>query len=88
MRHRGPPDDRQEVPSRGPQMIEVDVRVQNEGTIFVFHLQTPKAREWVGVNVQAEDYQWFGAHGGGLAVEHRYARDLAEGMKLAGLVVR
>jgi len=61
----------------------MDVTVQNEGTIFLFHLHTDAAREWVGEYVP--DPAWFGES---LAVEHRYARDLAQGMLDDGLVLQ
>lgn len=61
-----------------------DVEIQNEGTIFLFHLQTEAAREWVLENVDRGS-PYLGPYT--LAVEHRYARDLAAGMQNAGLEV-
>jgi hypothetical protein len=61
-----------------------DVRVHNEETIFVFMPLTKATQEWIESNVCADDWQWFY---GGLCVEHRYARDLADGMTGDGLVV-
>jgi hypothetical protein len=63
---------------------QVDVQVTGEGTIFLFDLRTEKAREWVAENVGGETNYFAGS----LAVEHRYARDLANGMIGDGLVVR
>lgn len=60
-----------------------DVRVDNQGTIFLFHLQTEVANDWVGEHVQDDAQYW----GGALVVEHRYAMDLADGMLDAGLEV-
>ncbi len=60
-----------------------DVRVQNEGTLYLFHLLTDAAQEWVEENVQGEAQLCAGA----LVVEHRYARDLANGMLAHGLEV-
>jgi len=58
----------------------IDVTVENHGTIFLFNAHTVRAKTWIAENVfDAEPY--FGQ----LAVEHRYARDLADGMQAAGL---
>jgi hypothetical protein len=59
-----------------------DVFVTCEGSIFLFTPITLRAKQWICANVQP-DAQWFGAS---LAVEHRYAADLAAGMREAGLV--
>jgi hypothetical protein len=61
----------------------MDVTIQNEGTIVLFHLLTPAAEEWVDEHVP-EDAPWFGA---ALVVEHRYAADLGNGMAADGLEV-
>ncbi len=61
-----------------------DVRIQNEGSIFVAHLDSYAAREWVANNV-GNDVQWWGKNG--LVVEHRFIGDLADGMRDAGLAV-
>lgn len=58
-----------------------DVLVRNEGTVFLFRPVTDVGTEWIDENV-AEDAQWFG---GSLVVEHRYADDIAEGMRGDGL---
>ena len=60
-----------------------DVKVENHGTLFLFRLLTDAARDWVEAHVDPEA-QWFG---GALVVEHRYARDLAQGMLDDGLAV-
>lgn len=60
-----------------------DVTVTNEGSIFIFHLHTDNAVDWIEKNVA--DPVWF--HGN-LAVERRYARDLADGMLNDGLSVQ
>jgi hypothetical protein len=61
--------------------ITPDVSVSNHGTIFLFQPLTDAARGWIEENVVGET-QWFGS---ALAVEHRYARDLAVGMIRDGL---
>lgn len=62
-----------------------DVTVENHGSLFVFTILTDAANEWVSENVQTEPHQWLGDHT--LAVEHRYAHDIAQGMLDAGLEV-
>ncbi len=61
-----------------------DVLVGNSGSIFTFTPLTNAARNWIAENVQAESWQWLG---GALAVDHHFARDLAQGMIDSGLVV-
>ncbi|KKL71260.1 hypothetical protein LCGC14_2096760 [marine sediment metagenome] len=61
-----------------------DVEVQAEGgSLYLFHLLTSRAREWVQENVPGETTFWAGS----LVVEHRYAGDLAIGMLDDGLEV-
>ena len=60
-----------------------DVQVENHGTIFTFELLTEPAREWVEDYIP-EDAMWMG---GRLCVEHRFARDVANGMLGDGLEV-
>lgn len=62
----------------------VDVSVSNHGSVILFAPLTDKAREWINDNVQAEGWQFFG---GSLAVEPRFAFELTQGMKDAGLEV-
>jgi hypothetical protein len=59
----------------------VDIFVENYGSIFLFRPMTPDATEWIEQNVVGER-QWFG---NALAVECRYAADLADGMRRDGL---
>lgn len=71
----------------GQKPVEVvDVEVSNEGSVFLFHLNTADAEAWVEENVETEGWQWMGRKA--FAVDHRYAQLLAEGMLEAGLVVR
>ena len=53
-------------------------------SVYLFVPLTPEARTWVDENVELEDWQWLG---GGFGVDHRYAKDLADGMTQDGLVV-
>lgn len=61
----------------------LDVQVIGCGTIFLFQPLSDAAREWINEHVQ-EDAQWFGD---ALAVEHRFACDLARGMAEDGLAL-
>jgi hypothetical protein len=58
-----------------------DITVENEGTIILFTPQTNRGAEWIEQHVQS-DAMHFGKS---LVVEHRYARDLAQGMVGDGL---
>jgi hypothetical protein len=60
-----------------------DVEITGGGSLYLFLLLTDQAREWVEEFV-SRDRQMLGC---GLAVEHRYAAALAEGMQADGLVV-
>ena len=62
-------------------MNQVDVTVENHGTIFLFFPQTEAGKDWITENL-ADDAMWLGD---GLVVEHGYAHDLAEGMIVDGL---
>lgn len=59
-----------------------DVEIRRHGTVYLFHLHTVAARAWIAENVISPI--WFGV---ALAVEHRYAHDLAAGMLADGLTV-
>lgn len=60
----------------------IDVRVENHGTIFLFRLESEAAQEWVEMYVP--EPLWLGS---ALACEHGFARDLADGMMSDGLVL-
>ncbi len=62
----------------------IDVEVSNEGSVVLFTPLTEDARAWIDENVQSESWQWLGAS---LAVDHRFAMDLLNGMAGAGLVL-
>lgn len=68
--------------SRKP-VAEIDISIENHGSIFLFRINSPAAHAWVSENVQ-DDAQFFGD---ALVVEHRYAADLAAGMREDGLVI-
>lgn len=63
----------------------MDVVVENHGSLFTFTLCTEAAREWVEENVEIPGYMWSNRIT--FACEHRYAHDIASGMGDAGLVV-
>jgi len=58
-----------------------DVLIANAGTVFIFCPLTHRAKNWIDEHVQP-DTPWFG---NALAVEHRFAWGLAQGMLYAGL---
>ena len=60
-----------------------DVSIENHGSVMLFRLLTPAATDFVDENVST-DAQYLG---NALAVEPRYAQDLAQGMIDAGLAV-
>lgn len=62
----------------------IDIRVENHGTICLFIPLTPAARTFLDECVQSEPWQWLGFN---LAVEPRYALDLANGAIEHGLEV-
>ena len=68
----------------GPRPSTVDVAISAGGTVYLFHLVTPRARAWVEEHI-SDDHQMLGTS---LAVEHRYAAGLAAGMQDDGLIVR
>jgi hypothetical protein len=65
--------------TRGP----VDVRIERDVSVYLFHLQTRAAQEWVKGNLGDEGHQWFG---GALVVEPRFVGDLLQGLRADGLV--
>lgn len=61
----------------------IDAEVSNHGSIVLFTPLTELASEWIQENVE-EGALW---HGRSLAVEHRCAPDILQGMMAAGLNV-
>lgn len=59
-----------------------DFRVQNEGSIFLLHVLSGAAKEWVAEHIG--DCQWFGC---AVVVEHRYISAIVEGIQSDGLTV-
>jgi hypothetical protein len=58
-----------------------DVEVTDHGTIVLFRPLSEACRAWIVKNVN-DEAMWFG---GALAVEHRFAWDLAGAMADVGL---
>ena len=65
-------------------MTNVDVQVQNHGTLYVFIPCTDEARNWIEENVQIENHMRLGNN---FACEWRFADAIVNGMREAGLVV-
>jgi len=68
-------------------MEHLDVRVTNCGSIFTFDLLTDTATDWSREHVPDDAPFHVGPTRAGatLYVEHRFARDLADGMLADGL---
>lgn len=73
------------MPTTAATVKTVDVQVSNQGSLFTFTLLTPDAHEWVESHVEIEGYMWMGRNT--FCCEHRYAEDIAEGMRNDDLVV-
>jgi len=56
---------------------ELDVSIENHGSIFLFRVLTPAAQEFADNHLELEGWQWMG---NGFAVEPRFAEDLAAAM--------
>ena len=61
-----------------------DVLVRDEGTIVLLQPCSEEAKGWLSENTVTESWQWWGPS---LCVEHRYADDIIEAMREAGLEV-
>jgi hypothetical protein len=59
----------------------MDISIENHGSLTLFRPLTDEGREWLESNTEGT---WWG---GALAVEPRYAVDLAEGAVEEGLGV-
>lgn len=64
--------------------MDADIRVENEGSIFVLRPLTETGEEWICENLASEPWQWLG---NALCIEHRFAYEIVTGMKNDGLVV-
>lgn len=62
----------------------IDVRVSNHGTLYGFRPVSDAAKQWFEDSVSSESWQWMG---GTLYVDHRYARNLGEGLQAEGFTL-
>jgi hypothetical protein len=69
-----------QLPARATQ---ADISIENCGSVFLFAANTDLGREWIHGHVPSDATFWCGR----LAVEHRFAYDLAQGMAADGLVL-
>lgn len=60
-----------------------DVTIENHGTVFLFYPQTEVAWDWITDNIHGPMQRY----GPAIAVERRFAWDIAEGMMADGLEV-
>ncbi len=67
------------------QAQELDVQVENHGTVVLFRPLTPAGESWLRENCQAEKWSWFG---GAMACEPRFVVAVAQGLKNDGLTCR
>lgn len=63
-----------------PETKEIDVEVTNHGGLFLFRPLTQTGIDWITENLP--NAQKFGK---ATAVEHRFARNVADGMQADGL---
>lgn len=64
---------------------QADIEVSYMSGLFLFTPLTADGSAWINRNLAPEPWQWMS---GGLAVEHRCAMDIADGMQADGLTVR
>jgi hypothetical protein len=62
-----------------------DFAVSDQGTVVLFNPLTVEARAWLDNMVSFEPWQMFGR---ALAVDHRYAQDLYDGIINDGMTVK
>ena len=60
----------------------IDVRLSDEGSLIGFTPISEAAQDWFRLHVEAEDWQWMGDT---LWIDHRFARDLMQGIVDDGL---
>ena len=61
-----------------------DLLVTGGGTLYLLFATSPAGETWIEEHIP-DDAQWFA---GGVAVEHRYVRDIVAGAVSDGLRVR
>lgn len=60
-----------------------DVQFHDHGSVWIAVPLTAAARDWMDEHIP-EDAPWFGS---GLAIEHRFVGDIAQGMADDGLQI-
>ena len=65
--------------------MKVDFTVQYAGSIFILHIQTKAAKQWVADNLHDKLLTWGKD---GVVVDSRYIGDIVLGIESDGLVVR
>ena len=64
---------------------EIDIRVENEGSIFLLRPSTDAARSWVNEHIGPDN--GFQPYWPTVVIERRYAQDILEGVIAEGMVV-
>ncbi len=57
---------------------EIDIQINDQGSIIMFTPVSEFAKEWVNNNCYIESWQWMGSS---FCVDHRIAEQLIEGME-------
>ena len=60
----------------------MDIQVNNQGTIILLTIMSEKGKKWINKHLQTEPWQWYGPS---LAIDHRMAAPILEGMRDDGL---
>lgn len=63
--------------------MTADIRVQNEGSLFVLYGETKAGRDWLEENLDPDGMRWAT----GFVVEHRYVEPIVEGAAADGLAL-
>lgn len=62
-----------------------DIKIEDHGTIVMFHPLSEAGVEWMSQNLLVEEWQRWGQ---AITVDHRMARDIIDGMRADGLVLQ
>jgi hypothetical protein len=64
--------------------MKADIQIDATGSLYYLTPMNEKGWNWIAENVESESWQWQGLS---LAVDHRYAEDIALGARAEGLKV-
>jgi len=64
--------------------MEVDFRIENHGSVFLFTPLTERAKNFTDTDLDVQGWQWMGAS---FAVDHSLAHNLASALIDEGFVV-